>query len=173
VSYILDALNKSEQERRNLLPPGLDASHGTPAMARKSKPYLFLLFILLLGINGGFTYWYYLKPADQERKPPVAEISIDEEDERPVAQSTGGAIPVSVTALPASIQRKIPDIQFSSHIYADDPSLRMVNINGKIVREGESVADGISLVEISEGGVVLSYQNYRFEMSILRDWSFD
>ena len=75
--------------------------------------------------------------------------------------------------MPASVQRQIPDMRFSSHIFADAADLRMVSINGKSVREGDVVAEGIRLIEITEEGVVLTFRHYTFEMSVLRDWSFD
>ncbi len=171
MSYILDALNKSEQEQRSRQTPGLDSIQGAPVKAPQSKPFWLFLLAMLVVINGSFAYWFYLKPTDN--KP--AAIIVDQGRKlfvEPVA-TVASITPVRVAELPASVQRQIPDIRFSSHIYANDPSLRMVNINGRIVREGDSVADGISLVKISEDGVVLSYLHYTFEMSVIRDWSFD
>ena len=81
--------------------------------------------------------------------------------------------PVSkITALPTNIQRQIPDLKFSSHLYADDSSFRMVNINGNMFHEGDIIAEGIQLERISEEGVVLNYLHYTFELSVIRDWSF-
>ena len=138
---------------------------------------------MLVLINGGSAYWFILKPtenqtpttiADQERKLSAQQVvTLADVQKNPVPQYGASLTPVRVAELPTSVQRQIPDIRFSSHIYANDPSLRMVNINGRIIREGDSVADGISLVEISEDGVVLSYLHYTFEMSVIRDWSFD
>jgi len=62
---------------------------------------------------------------------------------------------------------------FSSHIFADDPALRMVNINGRLINEGDVIAEGIKLLRITEDGVVISYRHYNIEMSVIRDWAFD
>lgn len=66
--------------------------------------------------------------------------------------------------LPASVQQGLPDILIAGHIYSNNPSSRMVNINGKILREGQSIAGGLRLEDITEYGVVLNYQGYRFRM---------
>ncbi len=183
MSYILDALNKSEQEQRSRQTPGLDSIQGAPVKAPQSRPLWLLLLAMLVVLNGSFAYWFTLKPtenetpttlADQEHKLPGEQVAtLDDVQKNPAPQYVASITPVRVAELPASVQRQIPDIRFSSHIYANDPSLRMVNINSRIVREGDTVADGISLVEISEDGVVLSYLHYTFKMSVIRDWSFD
>lgn len=66
--------------------------------------------------------------------------------------------------LPVSIQQELPDISIAGHIYSNDSLSRIVNINGKIVREGETITAGLKLEEITEYGVILSYQGYRFRM---------
>ena len=82
----------------------------------------------------------------------------------------GGAI-VRVNELPAHVQAQIPDLVFSSHIYADDPSFRMVNINGRMIREGDRLNNNLQLIQITEDGVVLQLDEHTFEVSVLRDWS--
>ena len=182
MSYILDALNKSEQEQRSRQTPGLDSIQGAPVKVPQSRPFWLSLLAMLVIINGSFAYWFYLKPTenkpaaiivDQGRKLSVEQVATLDDVQINPAPQVASITPVRVAELPTSVQRQIPDIRFSSHIYANDPSLRMVNINGRIVREGDSVADGISLVKISEDGVVLSYLHYTFEMNVIRDWSFD
>ncbi|MBI4838134.1 MAG: general secretion pathway protein GspB [Nitrospirae bacterium] len=66
--------------------------------------------------------------------------------------------------LPDSVRQGLPDIAISGHIYSNNPLSRIVNINGKILREGESIAGGLRLEDITEYGVVLNYQGYRFRM---------
>ncbi len=66
--------------------------------------------------------------------------------------------------LPASIQQELPNLSVTGHIYSNDPSSRIVNINGQILRDGETVTAGLKLEEITENGVVLNYKGYRFRM---------
>lgn len=66
--------------------------------------------------------------------------------------------------LPGSVRENIPTISISGHIYSNIPASRIVNINGQIAREGDSVPDGLRVVEITPSGVILSYEGYRFHM---------
>ena len=66
--------------------------------------------------------------------------------------------------LPPSVQQELSNISVTGHIYSNDSSSRIANINGQILREGETVTAGLKLEEITENGVVLSYKGYRFRM---------
>ena len=79
--------------------------------------------------------------------------------------------PTPIGALPRGIQEQIPALAFSSHIYAEDPAVRMVNINGTLYREGDTIARGVKLLEITEAGAVLSYLHYIFAIDVLEDWA--
>ncbi|MDZ7686916.1 MAG: general secretion pathway protein GspB [Gammaproteobacteria bacterium] len=215
MSYILDALNKSEAEKqRKRASPGLDALH-RPAPERRRRHWLFFasVVVILVVVNGAFLYWWMAQrrepaigneaqsaaspteavtapatspiatPADTTSAPvdatrePAGELITPQTARRTQQSSslpekpTSGAPTMAIGELPSSVQQQLPDLRFSSHIYASAPDLRMVNINGKSLREGELVSDGIRLVEITEEGVVLRYRDYRFEVSVLRDWS--
>jgi len=72
--------------------------------------------------------------------------------------------------LPVSIQRGLPGIRISAHIYSDKPASRMVIINDKTLREGETVARGLTIEEITRDGVIFRFQARRFRMSKLKVW---
>jgi len=72
--------------------------------------------------------------------------------------------------LPVAIQRGLPGIRISAHIYSDKPASRMVIINDKTVREGETVAGGVTIEEITREGVIFRFQARRFRMSKLKVW---
>lgn len=226
MSYILDALNKSEQERSNQRLPGLGTihRHGPAGEHRNLNPWMVAVILLVIVNMAGLGYWYVAGDAQQpvevaasssvpkvppatneqlaqtpspqaqaritgpatpraEPEPvrqtptvsPAREVLITPQDyaRNLAAQEAARApAPMTIEDLPLDIQRQIPDLVFSSHIYAEDASFRMVNINGRSIREGERVAEGILLETITEDGVVLGYLNYKFEVSVLRDWSF-
>ena len=48
------------------------------------------------------------------------------------------------------------------HFYTEEPQSRMVRINGKNLREGDSVGGGVTLEEITPDGVALGFQGYHF-----------
>ena len=71
---------------------------------------------------------------------------------------------LDINDLPQSVRRDLPDITISGHIYSDDPASRIVNINRRIIREGEFAAQNLKVTEITESGVIFSYQSLRFRM---------
>jgi general secretion pathway protein B len=64
--------------------------------------------------------------------------------------------------LPLAVQRNIPEIKMEGHVYAEDPSLRMIIINNKIVREGDLVQGTLYLEKITWEGVILRHDTTRF-----------
>jgi general secretion pathway protein B len=74
MSYILDALRKSERERQAGQVPGLPnlVSDGN----KKSARWLFWLLGLLFLINlGGLAYWLFLRPGQQQAQAPAVAAS--------------------------------------------------------------------------------------------------
>lgn len=67
--------------------------------------------------------------------------------------------------LPAGIQRELPQLLFSVHIYARQPASRMVKVNGRMLREGDQISPQVRLDEITRSGVILIYKGYRFRMN--------
>lgn len=67
--------------------------------------------------------------------------------------------------LPAGVQRELPQLKFSVHIFARQPASRMVKVNGRMLREGDQVSPQVRLDEITRSGVILIYKGYRFRMS--------
>lgn len=203
MSYILDALNKSERERERHQPPGLNSVHHKhdASPGRRSPLWhwlagLFLLAVINILLVGYWTSNETPAPVANQAETDTRRIekqSFGTEDtvsptaptERSPSSGTmseGDLItpsdaspiqPVRISALPASVQEKIPDLSFTSHIYSDEPSLRGVTINHRYVREGDSLGSDLTLIEITEDGVVLRYRHYTFEMSVIRDWSFN
>lgn len=214
MSYILDALNKSEQERKRSRAPGIDAIHPGITAPRSARWWIPGLVLLVLA-NGGFLYyWYGVKPPaavssiatpavapgsatavpnlsnkpkpviTQTVSPPArttprgqlvtpADVTAENQSGEAAASSNTVANPLKIADLPVDVQQQIPAMTFSSHIYSDDAKFRMVNINGKLLHEGDMVANGLRLVRITEEGVVLTFEGYTFEVSVLHDWSFN
>ena len=214
MSYILDALNKSEQERKRARAPGIDVVHPGVTAPRSVRWWIPGLVLLALA-NGGFLYyWYGSKPTAASRSiaapPGAASASVnvpaasatpkvvteqtitppshaaqsgqlitpadfgrENQSDQTATPSDTVSNPLNITDLPADVQQQIPAMTFSSHIYSDDAKFRMVNINGKLLHEGDMVANGLRLVRITEEGVVLTFEGYTFEVSVLHDWSFN
>lgn len=70
-----------------------------------------------------------------------------------------------VHQLPPDVQAALPDFHISFHSYSNRPSARLVSINGKIMREGQTI-EGIELERITPDGVVLLYKSRRFRVDV-------
>lgn len=74
---------------------------------------------------------------------------------------TGNGIP-ELNQLPQGIQSEIPQLKILGDIYSNSPDTRLININGDIYKEGDTVAKNLKVAEITETGVVLDYNGTRF-----------
>ena len=67
--------------------------------------------------------------------------------------------------LPAQIQREIPPIAINGYLYASKPADRSVLINNRLRREGDQLADGLTLEKLLPSEMVLNYRGYRYRVS--------
>ncbi len=211
MSYILDALKKSEAERDPNAATALVIAEAERIQADRKKHHLVLWVIgiaLLVnaGIFAGWLAWWAdpqaamvearFEPLPEEKQPeatqhPAPATDINQTatataaERRPVVErqspprQTSPPAPepqlsqrVRLNDLPASLRAGFPGLAFSTHIYADDPTLRAVVINGARRTEGE-VVEGMTLEEITEEGVVLQFGEYLVEISVLESWEND
>ena len=77
------------------------------------------------------------------------------------ASQPAGALPLyaQIAAAPGS---RLPQLHLDLHVYVRNPRKRFVMINMQKLRQGDSLADGVTVVRIRPDGVVLSYQGRRF-----------
>ncbi|MEN8258873.1 MAG: general secretion pathway protein GspB [Thermodesulfobacteriota bacterium] len=69
--------------------------------------------------------------------------------------------------LPTSIRQQLPEIHIAAHaFYKNKPSSRFASINGKMMREGYTLAPDLKVAEISPDGVIFSYQKYIFHVPV-------
>lgn len=66
--------------------------------------------------------------------------------------------------LPAAVRAGLPDMSFSLHYYTVNPAERLVRINGRLLREGQMLAEGLVLEEITTGGAVFEHRGLLFEV---------
>ncbi|WP_111496016.1 general secretion pathway protein GspB [Marinobacter bohaiensis] len=99
----------------------------------------------------------------------VSESEGDAFEQAPTFDFADGPPVEHLVEKPLSFQRKIPDLRFSSHIYASDPAARRVMINDNYLRPGDSFS-GIRVEAITSDGVVLSAYGETFRVGVVRDW---
>ncbi|WP_305042302.1 general secretion pathway protein GspB [Geoalkalibacter sp.] len=66
--------------------------------------------------------------------------------------------------LPSDLRAGLPEFVFSLHYFTANPAERLARINGRLLREGQVLAEGLVLDEITEGGAVFEYRGQLFEV---------
>ena len=109
--------------------------------------------------------------------PPRAAAGVSTKTAAPVQEpalrtnrSAAGVAPVpsviSMAELPLAIQQELPPMSVSVHAYSGKPADRLVGINSRLLHEGENVAPGLTLEQITPDGMILSYKGYTFRRGV-------
>ncbi len=221
MSYILDALRKSEQQRQRTNAPTLLHAPVLPATPKPVRLVSSLaLAASLIGAGmllgwlqpwRGDTHPVALHPDTPRSQPPssppprvlpmppkaaspvtpsqppsaggpatrapeaappvIADAVADAEHrERVVASKPQSAAPAGQvmrqSELPSEVQQALPGIMIAFHQYSGAPAERRVMINNSVLREGELIAPGVMLEQITPDGVVIGFQGYRFARGV-------
>jgi general secretion pathway protein B len=73
---------------------------------------------------------------------------------------------ISMAELPLSLQQELPPMTISVHAYSGNPPDRLVGINNRMLREGEDVAPGLKLEQITPDGMIFGYKGYSFRRGV-------
>jgi general secretion pathway protein B len=73
---------------------------------------------------------------------------------------------VPLAELPLQVQQEIPAMTIPLHAYSSKPRDRLVSINDRMLREGESLTPGLRLEQITPDGLIFSYKGYRFRRGV-------
>jgi general secretion pathway protein B len=96
--------------------------------------------------------------------------SASQAPEAPLRKETRSALAspgdklLSLEELPATVRGSLPEFKISGHAYSSEPHFRVARVNNKIVQEGEALSQGLRVDEIVPGGVVFTFQGYRFRV---------
>lgn len=115
-------------------------------------------------------------PADETLVPGANEIAVGPsraEQSRPdsvePAPRSGTADVIKVAQLPAADREAFPKLEFSTHIFADDPEMRAVVVNSQRLQEGQSLGEMV-LRAVTEDGIIVDYRGHRVAVSVVEDW---
>ncbi|MBX2857625.1 MAG: general secretion pathway protein GspB [Cellvibrionaceae bacterium] len=75
----------------------------------------------------------------------------------------------SVREMSYSMQQKIPTLMYQNHSYHQG-GRSTITINGKTVRKGGQVAQGVTIDDIFSDGIILKFQNQKFKMLAYSSW---
>lgn len=220
MSYILDALKKSEAERD----PVTAANLALTEQRRRSRSQLLIAAITVgLLANAAVLAWIFGRGASDAVTPtPHAAISATQPQAtspvrtsltsstasapmaptgtpsadaaapptatrqptiRGVAPAQPDQVVATVTApsratarkrlrlaeLPTTTRNRFPGLAFSTHVYADDPTLRAIVANGERLGEGDEIG-GARVEQITEDGVLMAFEEYLVEIPVISDW---
>ncbi len=187
MSYILDALRKSDQQRQRGTAP---VTLATPAVVEKRPVFslnvVLALALLIAGMAIGWLRpWQPIAPPAVSQAaapirpqmvaapsppsppaPPRVPARAPQPQARPAAASATQPGVAALGELPAAIQQEIPSLSISLHGYASQPADRITMINDKLLRQGDLLAPGLRLEQITADGVILSYKGYRFHHGV-------
>ncbi len=181
MSYILDALKKSEAERRQANPVSLlERENASPFISSRLVVALVGVLLINAAMLAGWLLWPKNAPDTSDQPTKVSarpELNLS----NPVTHSKSDlpvthlpkesvSVPVPMSELAPSDRAKLPSLDISTHIYASDADLRAIVVNGKRVQEGESIGPSLKLKEITEQGIIVEFHQKQIEIPFLQDW---
>jgi general secretion pathway protein B len=107
----------------------------------------------------------YATPA---RLPATAPASLPPPGtvDRATMDASGEAKTLDFADLPPAIRQEIPRMAVSVHAYSSQPKNRLVTIDDHMLHEGDNVAPGLKLEQITPDGLIFSFRSYRFRRSV-------
>jgi len=195
MSYILDALKKSEKERAQHHNPSITPT--TSDSSTPTSPYhlwtwgigsLLLIILIILWNNLTTPSIPPSTPVTQASKLPTIAIKKTSIPAKEPLKSVSPAPIISVKEpihpkkiiapkhkahdepaptlheLSQAMRIKIPPLHIEAHVYDKDVKRRMVIINGNIEREGAWIDNKLQLIQITETGVLMSYESTQFQI---------
>ncbi len=192
MSFILDALKKSDKKRQETAAPRIDTVHASPASTSNKKALWVVLLIFVVLLNAGFLGWYFsqsreavdpapTQPASTAAAPapetppsapaapaPRPKVVSQQSDNRVVVQQrsvgpVAGERLYAISELPENLQRRIPSLHMSLHAHNKaNPAAGLVRVNGQILRPGAKLDGKYLLEEIKADGAVFKFEGYRF-----------
>ena len=66
-----------------------------------------------------------------------------------------------LSELPPALLSEWPDLELNGHVWSEEEALRLVVVEGRVVREGGDVAPGVGLERITPDGAVFGFRGYR------------
>ena len=173
MSFIHEALKRSDRARRVLGASRLEPADATLAPPRRARwlPWLVLLLVANLGLLAWFG-WHALAPQDPLATPPhlggevrslEREVGTTGVTSLPQAapESATASNPPALDALPPELRSRLQPLHLDAHAWSEDPAQRFVIIDLKRRVVGDSLERGVTLVEITQDGAVIEFDGRR------------
>lgn len=115
MSFILDALRKSDKKRQESTAPGLDTVHEPAPAADRSRPLWSYLLVAVLLLNVGLLVWFF----SAEPRAPVADVNIVQQ--QPAIEAVA-PLPV-VKSPPPTVKPPVPQVVTSEPLRQTNQSV--------------------------------------------------
>lgn len=81
----------------------------------------------------------------------------------PVPPADGRVLDLS--ELPAAVRAELPKLVVSGHVWSEEPALRLLGVDDRLLHEGGEAAPGVSLREITPSGAVFVFKGWHFRVA--------
>jgi len=194
MSYILDALNKADQARKegeHETPSLPQHTSNIPANSHRGRGLFFVVALASLAMFFWLSPWQSETshnqsivtpsvkpipapqiPTQQPKQVNIEELESLSGNELELLPETAiqpAAIP-NIMALPQSVLNALPPIKISAHTYSENADKRMVIINDKMLHEKKYISERLLLRSITKQGVELEFDGTIFTMEPLTSW---
>ena len=200
MSFILDAIKKSEAERKKSQQTDIyslqDQDIARPSVHTHRSRWLLLCFSLIILVLTGWYLWppllNHMSEFDAAHKDVsasvVAEDALDQKetfvsvveiastsDQLMPTYSINDSLPPNhqikeLWEQPVTFQNQLPTLDFAFHVYSEVVEQRTIIINDRRLTEGQMIARGLKLHTITESGVILFYQDRFFHVDVVTQW---
>ncbi len=72
---------------------------------------------------------------------------------------------LELSELPASVRAELPKLLVSGHVWSEEPSLRLMSVDDRLLHEGGEAAPGLKLQEITSSGAVFVFKGWYFRVA--------
>jgi len=189
MSYILDALNKADKERKQSATPTTE----TMMTAKPTTQSNVVWFVALIIIVCIVALWFVFQ--SQEATKPIASAVSSAPTPTPIKPKPIPSKPAAtvqtattftsvepqdikeepqpipnIMGLDETIRNRLPAINISAHVFSQDATKRMVIINNQVVHEGDYIAADLKLSTIQQHGLELNFEGNTFTMRVKDKW---
>ena len=192
MSYILDALKKSERERNESASANFNPKIGEDKDSRINFKTLFIWTTIILAVN--FTSAYFLVGHKSSSSPSSPAPSRYTSETTPTSKKEleiNGSIIIEqadlkefrpreyqdelivppFSSIPENLRNELLPFHIDSHIYANEKNLRLIKIGRVTYFEGDYLRPNLKLERITSEGVILIISNRMFSLSIKDTWN--
>ena len=94
--------------------------------------------------------------------PPAPAVTAVQE---PEAAPPADGRTLELAELPSAIRAELPKLVVSGHVWSEEPSLRLLGVDDRLLHEGGEAAPGVSLLEITPSGAVFVFKGWHFRVA--------